>query len=150
MRRVTIKELIIVFVFSVLFLGSTSALSDELMVSDNLFVPKAIVDSDMKIMDSSRWIIGTIDMKGFVFDAKNKNIGMIKMIGDEAIVRDVHYELLADVDEEGVMTGPEGEVIGYVTETRVTDAYGRVLFRLKGPMHRRGLVVYLIFFSGKF
>jgi predicted metallo-beta-lactamase superfamily hydrolase len=49
-----------------------------------------------------------------------------------------------------VMTGPEGEVIGYVTETRVTDADGRVIFRLNGPMQRRGLVVYLIFFSGKF
>jgi hypothetical protein len=75
---------------------------------------------------------------------------MVKMIGDEAIVRDVHYGLLVDVDEEGVMTGPEGEVIGHVTETRVTDADGRVIFRLKGPMQRRGLIVYLIFFSGKF
>ncbi len=150
MKRVIMKKLIIALVFCVFLLGATSALADELVVSDNLFVPRAIIDSDTKIMDSTRWVMGRIDMKGFVFDAENSNIGMIKMIGDEVVVRDVHYGLVADVDEEGVMTGSDGEVMGYVTETRVTDADGRVLFRLKGPMQRRGLIVYLIFFSGKF
>ena len=150
MKRVIMRKLIIAFVFCVLLFGATSAVADELVVSDNLFVPRAIVASDMKIMDSTRWVMGTIDMKGFVFDAENNNIGMIKMIGDEAIVRDVHYVILADVDEDGKMTGPDGEVMGHVTDTRVTDADGRVLLRLKGPMQRRGLIVYLIFFSEKF
>ena len=148
--RVIIKKSIIALVFCVLLFGAVLALADELTISDPLFVPRAIIDSDVKIMDSTRWILGTIDMKGFVFNAEGTNIGMVKMIGDEAIVRDVHYGLLADVDEEGVMTGPEGEIVGYVTATRITDADGRVIFRLKGPMQRRGLVVYLIFFSGKF
>ena len=148
--RVIMRKSIITLVFCVLLFGAVSALADELTILDPLFVPRAIIDSDTKIMDSTRWIVGTIDMKGFVFNAEYTNIGMVKMIGDEAIVRDVHYGLLADVDEEGVMTGPGGEVIGHVSETRVTDADGRVIFRLKGPMQRRGLVVYLIFFSGKF
>ena len=150
MKRVIMRKSIITFVFCILLFGATSVLADELVVSDNLFVPRAVVDSDMKIMDSTRWIMGTIDMKGYVFDAENNNIGMIKMIGEEAIVRDVHYVLLADVDEDGRMTGPDGEVMGYITDTRITDADGRVLLRLKGLMQRRGLIVYLIFFSGKF
>jgi len=143
MKRFTI------FLFSVLLLLSItgSAVAEEMVIADLLFLPRAYVDDDGTIMDANRWIYGRINSEGTILDNTGGHIGFITSTGD---IKDVHFNILASIDENGVVTDPEGNVLAHITETTVTDGAGRRLVKLDGGFHQPGLLAYLFFFSDTF
>jgi hypothetical protein len=129
---------------------SASAAADELKVQNSLFVDIAIIDSTGKVFDANRWTLGTYNAKGIVYDQSFTHIGFLEHTEGIDEVKDIHYKVLARVTEEGEITDVEGNSMGKITETRVTDSDGRLLYRLSGPMVKRGLLVYLFFFTDSF
>jgi len=131
-----------------LVLGLTvSAAAVEKKIQGPLFVPVAYLSESGKIMDENHVVLGRIDNDGIVYDVNNKHLGFIEK---DLTVRDIHYKTLAVIDADGVMTDGQGTVLGAVSDTKVTDAAGRVILRYEGPEEKEAILAYFFFFSEGF
>lgn len=138
----------VIFTLLSVFLTTPFAFADEYQVKNTLFIPVANINDDGRIMDSNRWLLGRFDKTGTVLDALESHLGYVNR-GDTIL--DMHYKVIAEVDEEGTITDPEGNVIGYIAETKITDAAGTILFRFEGPItETTGLLAYIFFFTDAF
>lgn len=144
------KKRVILITILMITCFSTLSIAEELKVQNRLFVDIAIIDSTGKIFDANRWTLGNYNTKGIVYDQSFNHIGFLEQTGNANEVKDIHYKVLAKVTEEGEMTDAGGNFIGMITETKVTDKDGRLLYRLSGPMVKRGLLIYLFFFTDTF
>lgn len=141
MNRVTGPALLILLaVYAV-------AAASEIEVQGPLFVPTAYINEIGKIMDENHVLLGRIDKDGIVYDEKNRHLGFV---GKDLTVTDVHYRTLVTVDESGVMTNPDGVVVGTFSDTRLSDAAGRPLLRYLEPGDKRAILGFFFFFSPGF
>jgi len=129
---------------------ASASLANELIVQDKLFVNIAIIDSNGKIYDASRWTLGSYNIKGIVYDYEFKHIGFVEVEDNVSEVKDIHYKVLARVGETGEIVDVDGNSIGMITDTKVTDKDGRILYRLSGEKIQKGLLVFLFFFTNTF
>ncbi|MBN1574584.1 MAG: hypothetical protein JW984_15410 [Deltaproteobacteria bacterium] len=129
---------------------STLAFGEELKVQNSLFVDVAIIDFNGKIYDANRWTLGTYNLKGIVYNQSFEHIGFVEQSDGVSEVKDIHYKVMAKVAEDGEITDADGNLMGKITETKITDKDGRLLFRLSGSMVQKGLLVYLFFFNDTF
>lgn len=146
------KKSVFILTISILMIACLSTVSfcEELKVQNSLFVDIAIIDSKGKVYDANRWTLGTYNAKGIVYDQSFQHIGFIEQSDEVIEVKDIHYKVLARVNEEGEMTDADGNLMGRITDTKITDRDGRLLFRLSGNMVKKGLLVYLFFFNETF
>ncbi len=129
---------------------ASTSFANELIVQDKLFVNLAIIDSNGKIYDASRWTLGSYNIKGIVYDYAFKHIGFVDVKDNVSEVKDVHYKVLARVAETGEIMDVDGNIIGKITDTKVTDKDGKILYRLSGEMVQKGLLIFLFFFTNAF
>ena len=142
----------IAVLLSIVMIVSFASVSfaNELIVQDKFFVNIAILDSDGKIYDARRWTMGSYNLKGIVYDHAHKHIGFVEVEDNVSVVKDIHYKVMARVAETGEIVDIDGNVIGLIKNTKVTDKDGKVLYRLSGEKVQKGLLVYLFFFTNTF
>jgi 5-fold beta-flower domain-containing protein len=143
------KSTILLLILMIVSFASVS-FANELIVQDKLFTNVAIIDSDGKIYDARRWTLGSYNSKGIVYDYSHKHIGFVEVEDNVSEVRDIHYKVLARVDENGKIVDIDGNLIGMITGTKVTDKDGKILYRLSGEKVQKGLLIYLFFFTNAF
>ncbi|GEM_PF-1842919 len=144
------KKSVLILTLLIITCFSAFSFAEELKVQNALYVDIAIIDSDGKIYDANRWTLGTYNIKGTVYDQSFKHIGFVEQSDGVIEVKDIHYKLLARVTDGGELTDSDGNLMGKITETQITDKDGRLLFKLSGPMVKKGLLVYLFFFNDTF
>ncbi len=143
------KSTVLLSILMIISFASVS-FANELIVQDKLFTNVAIIDSDGKIYDERRWTLGSYNSKGTVYDYAYKHIGFVEVEDNVSEVRDIHYKVLARVAENGEIVDIDGNLIGMITGTKVTDKDGKILYRLSGEKVQKGLLIYLFFFTNAF